>query len=315
MTVSAGKATLSSHVIRDLDISLPALVEDFREACADPRREWQGPAYGLYQLLFADATPRFAKKRRLFIVPTGPLWGLPVSALLNENGVPLAEKFEMSYVASALGVQTALRSSSGAATRSLIIEGVAPAQVAAVKSVFPDAASRPAIPLASDARLLHITAPLTFDSAAPMGSQLGAPPISLSAEPSAKSSATQLSVRQIMVGRCDASVVVVAPPTVTPKHPLGASWEMLHWAFLSAGVSAQIIAIQGVSDNRAALFCRAFYSRLKNGQTVGAAQRAAIHALRADPRTAHPINWAPFLLFGNGDTKMGSHHETDKIVR
>jgi CHAT domain-containing protein len=360
VTVEAGRATLTHHIIRDTEIPLKARVADFRDAVADPKRDWQGPAAELYQLLLAEAAPRFAKKRRLLIGPEGPLWSLPVNALLDENGRCMAERFEISYVAGALGAQIALRALPGteglpapstvAGTsitppKSLSIQGATPGQAAMLKTMFPDAEAHPNPSLSSNARLLHIAAPLTFEAAAPLESSLGltpatapllsaTPPVTTSATTSppvtlpqgtrptvpedespllsaaqgpaapSPSSVSPLTTRQIMGAYCNANLVALSPSGRVPEDSTGAAWELLHWAFLNASVSTQVMVTQSISDSRAAPFWKAFYTRVKQGQSAGNAHRAAVNALRKDRSTAHPINWAPFLVFGDGNAKM-----------
>ncbi len=304
VTAGRGRATVTAHLMGDLRVALPALVENFRGACADLRRDAAFAGPELYELLLADAAPRFHQKKRLLICPTGPLWGLPFQALPDENGVPLAQRFEIAYAPSATAARAALDTPPGATPpgatprRSMLIAGTAPAQAAAIKSVFPDA-----MPLApntsptvadavADARLLHIAAPLRLDDAAPFSSGW-------------ELSGGTLTARQLMEMKLAARLAVLSPPgDPLAKNSGGKGLAALHHALMSAGVSAQVTAQWAVPDARAAAFFKAFYAHLKSGQSAGAALRSTVAALRANPRTAHPAHWAPFILIGDWRRKM-----------
>src|SRR5262249_4962358 len=87
--------------------------DDFREACADPARDYHTKARDLYNVLIAPAAKQVAGKKRLIVCPDGPLWGLPFQALLAGSGPAsaqqfLAERYEIDYAYSATAAQAAL---------------------------------------------------------------------------------------------------------------------------------------------------------------------------------------------------------------
>lgn len=308
VTVHAGRASIKAFSIdmprrADFQVPFKSMLADFRLACADPQKEAEFSGWELYQMLLGKAAPEFSKKRRLLIAPVQELWSLPFGALPDEEGVPLAEKFEIVYTPSATLAQAATAEnplpgvpssapSKPTPKRDMALLGASEAQTAALKNLFPDAAPSSALNMASDARFLHINAPLTINDNYSLQSTLARP-----------ASDKPLQIGDIFDINAVAHLAVFAPSKVAVPDDENRidynTWELIHDAFLNAGISAQIITFKPVPDARATPFLIAFYSELKAGRRVSTAQRNAIRILRANPQTAHPAYWAPFFLFGN----------------
>jgi CHAT domain-containing protein/tetratricopeptide (TPR) repeat protein len=111
-TVENGKPVMQAYPITQEREELAERVDDFREACASPKRDYRRKARELYALLLAPAAKQLTAKKRLIVCPDGPLWGLPFQALLTSKGAAaptfLAERYEVNYGYSATAVQAAL---------------------------------------------------------------------------------------------------------------------------------------------------------------------------------------------------------------
>ncbi|MEO1084379.1 MAG: CHAT domain-containing protein, partial [Acidobacteriota bacterium] len=89
------------------EAELVTRVEDVRRALADRSLGFKAPAAELGQLLFGPIARELAGARRLLLVPDGPLWDLPFSAL-ELDGAPLVNRFTL-YSVPSLRVLAALR--------------------------------------------------------------------------------------------------------------------------------------------------------------------------------------------------------------
>ncbi len=118
VTAQNGKATVAAYPITVTRQQLAKLAEEFRAACADPKKDYRGQARRLYNLLVAPGARHLAGKKRLIVCPDGPLWGLPFQALLtpssktsggkNGDAPFLIQQYEINYAYSATGAQAAL---------------------------------------------------------------------------------------------------------------------------------------------------------------------------------------------------------------
>jgi tetratricopeptide (TPR) repeat protein/CHAT domain-containing protein len=116
VTVAAGQPVLQVYPVEKRREELTELTDDFRDACADPEKNYRVKSRDLYRVLIGPAAKQLAGKKRLVICPDGPLWGLPFQALLaggqGETERFLAEEFEIAYAYSATAAHAALRARS-----------------------------------------------------------------------------------------------------------------------------------------------------------------------------------------------------------
>jgi CHAT domain-containing protein/tetratricopeptide (TPR) repeat protein len=111
ITREQGKAVVKRYTIDVPRDELNELLDDFNDACADPKKNFRSKARELHTLLVAPAATQIAGKKRLVFCPDGPLWGLPFQALSEKkaNGDQfLLENYEISYSYSATALQTTL---------------------------------------------------------------------------------------------------------------------------------------------------------------------------------------------------------------
>jgi CHAT domain-containing protein len=85
----------------------------------------------------------------------------------------------------------------------------------------------------------------------------------------------------------------------------GESLSGLARAFFSAGARAVLATHWPVADTETTELMTEFFRRLRDeGQTLSEALQGAQKLLRSDPRTAHPIFWAPFVLIGDAASTL-----------
>lgn len=66
-----------------------------------------------------------------------------------------------------------------------------------------------------------------------------------------------------------------------------------------AGAQSQLVSLWKVDDDATAQLMGDYYRRLKQGEGRAQALRLAQATLRANPATAHPYYWAPFIPVGD----------------
>ncbi|MEV6906082.1 CHAT domain-containing protein [Amycolatopsis sp. NPDC051071] len=93
-------------------------------------------------------------------------------------------------------------------------------------------------------------------------------------------------------------VVLAACHAGTGAMLFGSEYVGFPGAFLAAGAQGVLAPLWAVSDASTDALMRHFYAGLKHFASPATALRQAQHAMAADPSTAHPYHWAGFQLFG-----------------
>jgi CHAT domain-containing protein len=73
----------------------------------------------------------------------------------------------------------------------------------------------------------------------------------------------------------------------------------MSWSWFAAGVPSTVASQWSVGDASTAKLMKAFYARLKAGDSKAEALQQAELTLLKDPSTRHPFYWAPFVLVGD----------------
>lgn len=84
--------------------------------------------------------------------------------------------------------------------------------------------------------------------------------------------------------------------------------------FLHAGTPAVVISLWDVDDASTDEFMKAFYQRLRAGQSKCAALREAKRQLRQHTPYQHPIYWARFVLIGDGEGAVNVSSTSQTVV-
>ena len=74
----------------------------------------------------------------------------------------------------------------------------------------------------------------------------------------------------------------------------------LPFALFVAGNVNTVLSLWPVFDEVTPIFMQRFFARLNAGKSASQALTETKREMAADPKTAHPSNWAPFILVGAG---------------
>jgi CHAT domain-containing protein len=284
---------------------------------------------GTYRLADTDATHRALKelhrslvaplskwlpaspRRRVIIVPHGPLALVPFAALEDSRGTPLIERHTLLYVPS-LSVSSFLaRSNEDSGAEALIVaDPPAPAALklprltasvqegrriaAHLKTLKPrlltgEAATESAVKKGSrSARLLHFATHGLVSETAPLTSSLVLAP--------GDGEDGLLRVDEVLWMDLNADLVVLSGCSTGAGKSSGDGILGLSRAFLFAGTPSLVVTQWDIADEPTMLLMDRFYAELENGLDKAQALRRAQLATRA--RYPHPAYWASFVLIG-----------------
>ena len=308
--------------------ALAERVRGLRAAIAARDLGAAGAARQLYEALVAPAAGRLRGRKRLLIVPDGPLWELPFAALEDRAGQALVERVALLLAPSL----TALRELSRRPPA-----GAGPGRLALLAYANPASAGQEALPEAEAqaarlaalvwparavvrrgaeareasfkeeagrARLIHVASHGVLDGDSPLFSYLA-----LAADPPGAGSGQdgRLEARELLELPLEADLVTLsACETALGRVQGGEGMVGLAWATLLAGARTLVVSQWRVEAAATARLMDAFYGRLLAPGTgpgrhdTAEALRAAMLQLRRDPRTRHPFYWAAFSALGNG---------------
>jgi CHAT domain-containing protein len=317
----AGAPHIESHPLRWQ--GLEADINTFRTQLANRDLGYKGSAQALYTRLLGPAAAALRNKKRLVIVPDGPLWELPLQALVSPAGKHLIEEATVFYAPS-LAAAREMRSLPRAPadpSRTLLAIG-APAKSAASLPVLPEASrelrqvgeiygARAAEVLmgeqadkqrwkaeAPNYRILHVAAHGVLDSNNPLSSFLDLNRAGGDMEDSV------LSAREILKMRLRADVAVLsACEMARGKYRFGEGMIGMSWAFLIAGTPTTVVSQWKVDSASTSQLMVAFHKNLKSHPEFSGkadALRAAALALLENPQYKHPFYWAGFVVVGDG---------------
>ncbi|MFC7734183.1 CHAT domain-containing protein [Actinomadura keratinilytica] len=249
----------------------------------------------------ADHVPQGS---RLFLVPHGPLWQVPLGAL---GPVGLAETRDVSYVPSltllarqltAPRLQRAFERFVGFGDP----DGSLPharAEMDHAASMFADSFTvfgdvlryHSVMANLADADVAHLACHGTFFADHPDFSALhiAGPPHDPEVLWQGDLARYELNARLVVLAACHGG---------TGRALSGGEYVGFPGAFLAAGARGVLAPLWAVPDDSTATLMRHFYDALGRMAPPAAALREAQHALAAAPATAHPFHWAGFQLFG-----------------
>jgi len=284
-----------------------------------------GDARRLYDLLLAPVEKYFAAAGTIHIVADDALWNLPFHALRNAGGKYLIETAAVHYAPS-LGALGASRTAVGEAPTVLALGDPAIGQpstsVAAakyrniVRGPLPDAAKEvAAIAKIHGARatvltgtkalertvksespkfdVIHFATHAFADDRQPLYSG-----ILLAATPGDGEDGI-LEARELLQMNLNADLVVLAAcASGAGKIRAGEGTVGLSWAFLVAGCPRTVVTKWEVDSASTRVLMTDFHRRLREGDRPATALRHAQLKLMRDPRYAHPLEWAPFIVLG-----------------
>jgi CHAT domain-containing protein len=330
LTRAGAAVDLRAYSLPD-ERALGDAVRAFRRTLAERDLAVASRARALYGLLVAPAAAQIGPRRRLVIVPDGPLWELPFQALMPRAGRYLVEDHAVSYAPSltVLRAMYAHGRSAGAGTllalanptlgetgpgRGVALRGGetlaalpdAEVQARALGALYPADGSR--VYVGADAReevfkseagrhrLLHLATHGLLDDANPLYSQLV-----LAAPRPGDAEDGLLEAREIMGLDLHADLAVLsACETGRGQISGGEGLIGLSWSFFVAGCPTTVVSQWKVESRSTSALMVAFHRELRAGRGRAEALRRAMRAQMRQPQWRHPFYWAAFTVIGDG---------------
>lgn len=284
---------------------LLARIKLWRKQLQDPAdtqlQGMQSPGRRFYEQLLGDVQPLLRDKKRLYIVPAGPLWYLPMDTLVDDKGQFLGERFAISILTSPdlRGLQDPAARAAGPA---LVLanptgdlngaedEGrdVAAALAGSRLLSGREATLAELQQQAPKARILHLACHAT----------VGAESLNASHLELAGGDASLKDVYGMQLQKGSLVFLSSCQSGIGQEQP-GREVASFCSAFRAAGSSSVIASLWKVDDLATRVLIQAFYRELAQGVGPGQALAAAKRELALDPRFKHPYYWAPFFLSGD----------------
>ena len=257
-------------------------------------------ARALYDALIGPMERHIAGRRRLLIVPHGPLHHVPFHAL-HDGRRYVIDSHEV-FFAPSLGALEAIWRKGHRAVRTCLAVGVkddaaplAEAECGRVAALFgtgnarlllgEDAAVDALSQSAPSFDVVHVAGHAVFNPEDPMRSHIKLAGGSLSALDVFE---TRMECALVMLSACQTGVAYVS----SGDELLGLSRGVFR-----AGASSLVASLWKVNDESTVDLAVEFYRSLLAGRTKPEALRCA--ALRIRDRLPHPYYWAPFVLLGD----------------
>ena len=318
---AAGSPRIESHLLNTQ--GLEDDVNRFRMELANRDLGYRESARALYSRLLGPAAAALRNKKRLVIVPDGPLWELPFQALVTPQGRHLIEDATVFYAPSLAAAREmrALPRVPAKDGRTLLAIG-APAKSAASLPVLPEAnrelrevgqiyGSRSAEVLMGEQadkqrwktdapkyRILHVATHGVLDSNNPLSSFFDLNRTAGDLEDNV------LSAREILKMNLQADVAVLsACEMARGKYRYGEGMIGMSWAFLIAGTPTTVVSQWKVDSASTSQLMVAFHKNLRSHADLSGkadALRSAALTLLENPQYKHPFYWAGFVVIGDG---------------
>lgn len=261
---------------------------------------WNDHARALYDVLIAPLGDRIAGRRRLLVVPHGPLHHVPFHAL-HDGRRYLVDSHE-TFFAPSLGALEAIWRKGHRTVRTCIAIGakdeaapLAEEECARIARLFGPGNARLVVggdatvnALSQNAEgfdVVHVAGHSVFDPQDPMRSHIRLADGDLSALDLFQ---MRITCALVMLSACQTGVAYVS----SGDELLGLSRGVFH-----SGASSLAASLWKVNDEATVDLAVEFYRALLAGRTKPEALRRA--ALRTRSRLRHPYYWAPFVLLGD----------------
>jgi CHAT domain-containing protein len=247
-------------------------------------------------------------KKRLIIVPDGPLWNLPFQALVSPRGRHVIEDAAVFYTPSLTAVHAMQRLTRPArgAGHTLLAVSALPETAAEAQEIGKLYGTQSAVLVgarmekerwkteAPRYRILHLATHGVLNSNSPLSSYL------------TMNGKNVLTAREILKMNLAADMTVLsACETARGKFRFGEGMIGMSWAFLVAGAPTTVVSQWKVDAAATSQLMVAFHRNLKvkSGEALSGRAEALRQAglqLLASPHYKHPFYWAGFVMIGNG---------------
>ncbi|HYI07852.1 MAG TPA: CHAT domain-containing protein [Thermoanaerobaculia bacterium] len=331
--VRSGAAGTPRLDVRVVDVERPkliALILQLRERIATRDPRYTEPAQRLYELLIAPVEPLIASAKTLCIIPDGDLWKVPFHTLRDSSGSMLVDRAAVFYAPSVRALHAARgkaerpsaprllalgNPSIGATTaarfrafeRGVLLGDLAEAEREVGRIARLYGSERSTVAVGAEARealfkaqaprfdVLHLATHGLVDDRAPMFSAL----LLAAAKDDAEDGL--LEAREVVELDLDADLVVLsACDTAAGKIGGGEGILGLSWAFLAAGARGLVGSQWKAPSAATEALMVDFHRRLLSGDSPAEALRHAQLRIMRDERYVAPLDWAPFIVVGDG---------------
>lgn len=274
----------------------------------------------LSQWLIEPVKSEIAEAKIVAIVPSGELFYLPFHALGNYEAGKwrfLIEQVPVAYLAAGDVLSVATGRDEANQGQGILALGdpvgadlpAARQEVEAIARLFPNSrasigaqASKASILAGggSDKRILHLAAHGFLDSARPDQSFIQLSPSPGVANQPADDGKLRLGeIRGLDLSRVDLVTLSACQTALGQGTPDGSEISSLAAGFSGAGTLSVVASLWNVEDQSTGHLMESFYGALADGEAKGIALQKAQIALLRNPKTRHPLFWAPFELLGD----------------
>ena len=317
----AGAPRIESHPLKLA--GLDAEIKAFRAQLANRDLGYRTAARALYDRVLGQSAAALQGRKRIVIVPDGPLWGLPFQALISPSGKHLIEESTIFYapsLAAAREMRTLPRVQPdpsrtvlaiGAPARSAVSLPVPPEESRELREVGQVYGAKNAAVLMGDQadkrrwteeapqyRILHVATHGVLDSNDPLSSFLDLNRLNADTEDNV------IAAREILKMNLRADMAVLsACETALGAYRSGEGMIGMSWAFLIAGTPTTVVSQWKVDSASTSQLMVAFHKQLKSHADFSGkadALRGAALALLQNPQYKHPFYWAGFVVIGDG---------------
>ena len=311
---------------------LTARVKQFERQLTERSADFQQTSRELYDLLIKPAEDQIVLKTKLVIVPDGVLWRLPFEALEPVQEHYLADQMQMSYAPSLTALREMRKQPRRLTPTSAFVGFGNPTLsklfTSRVELAYANNKMEPSVQQeeevkrlaltynnsrnrvfvganasedrfkleASQADVLHFSAPALFDETSPMSSFIGL------ASGVANQDDGFLQAREIINLRTTAQLVVLSAAQ-TPAHLQGLSTPGVSWSWFVAGAPTMMVSRWQVEPAARVRLMNEFYANAKPKAGSARSRASSLHdsimSLRRTAEYQHPYYWAGFALIGD----------------
>ncbi len=285
-----------------------------------PVADWAEISQKLYRLLIQPVQGDIARFEQVIVMPMGLLYYLPFEALLHEseNGQPqfFVQEKTVRYLVKSRDVSRLGRNRSVPNFDSIIVFANPPGneklsklpaaeiEARSIKEIFPSAkiftgpeASETSFnSYAESASIIHLATHSVMDKQIPMDSYIHLAGAANGIDDG------RLTMNEIWGYRLRANNLVVLSACETSlgtEQEPGSQITTMAEAFTKAKAKTVMATLWSVDDTATADFMKKFYINLQTMNKAEAKRQAQL-SLLANPKTAHPLFWAPFVMLGDG---------------
>jgi CHAT domain-containing protein len=318
---ATGKVRVAAHRIGAGRAKLEKQADAFRALLEARDPGFRAAARALQDLLVKPAAAELKGKTRIYLVPDGPLWGLPFQALVSASNRYWIEDATLSYAPSLTFLRDQALQNTGkpGAFQSELFALGDPArkespsipalrqQVTKIGALYEQDSKRVVVRLGAQAdeaafkasapaaRVIHVAAHGMVDG----GNALHSRVMLAAAGNSGKLEDGWLEAWELMRMSLNADLVVLsACETGRGRAAEGEGLVGLTWALFVSGVRTAVVSQWRVESESTTELMVGLHRRLRKGEQPAQALRGSVLSLMKDARYGHPMYWAAFVSAG-----------------